>query len=51
MIIDLSNIPLKDTLKFNAFRTEVVDGVQILEALNPTLCETFHKRDKFIELK
>ena len=53
MIIDLSKFNKIKFIKFNAFRIETkkVRPEYILQALNPTLCGSFHKRDKFIELK
>ena len=53
MIIDLSKFNVIKFIKFNAFRIETkkVRPEYILQALNPTLCGSFHKRDKFIELK
>ena len=52
MTIDLNKLGNPKEIKFNAFRVEVKEnnGPQILEALNPTLCETFHVREKFIKL-
>ncbi len=51
MEIDLSKLSVKGPIKFNAFRVEEVDGFQILEAINPTYSNTFHVKEKFIELK
>ena len=52
LIVDLNKLEKGDELKFNAFRVENKKGetVQQLQALNPTLCETFHVREKFIRL-
>ena len=36
--------------KFNAFRIEVADGKQYLYALNPTMCDWFHRMEFFIDL-
>ena len=52
MIIDLSKLKQKESIKFNAYRIET-KGIKtnyILQALSPTLSNTFHVRDKFIEL-
>ena len=51
MIIDLSKFDSIKFIKFNAFRIETkgVKSEYILQALNPTLCKSFHKREKFIE--
>ncbi len=40
----------KNPIRFNAFRIETEGGVpeKNLLALNPTLCDTFHRPDKFI---
>ena len=35
---------------FNAFRVETINDKQYLYALNPTMCETFHKQEFFIDL-
>ena len=50
--VDLNKLEKGDELKFNAFRVENEKGetIQQLQALNPTLCETFHVREKFIRL-
>lgn len=52
MKIDLSKLITSSTIKYNAFRVETKENEkeQKLSALNPTLCETFHVRDKFIKL-
>ena len=51
MRIDLSKLDYKKAIKYNAFRVEKKsDGREILLSLNPTLCETFHIREKFIPL-
>lgn len=49
MKIDLNKLKITKTIKFNAFRIERKYGCT-LEALSPTLCDTFHVRDKFINL-
>lgn len=36
--------------KFNAFRIEFVDNKQYLYALNPTMCDSFHRMEAFIDL-
>lgn len=36
--------------KVNAFRIEFVDNKQYLYALNPTLCDKFHRMEYFIDL-
>lgn len=36
--------------KFNAFRIEFVDNKQYLYALNPTMCDSFHRIEAFIDL-
>ena len=50
--VNLNKLEKGDELKFNAFRVENKKGetIQQLQALNPTLCETFHVREKFIRL-
>ena len=35
---------------YNAFRIERKEKSNVLEALSPTYCDTFHVRDKFIKL-
>ena len=52
LIVDLRELELGNELKFNAFRVENKKGetAQQLQALNPTLCETFHVREKFKRL-
>ena len=53
MEIDLSKLKSVKHIKFNTFRIET-KGIRqdyILEALSPTLCNTFHIRDKFVELR
>lgn len=52
LIVDLNKLERGNELKFNAFRVENKKGetVQQLQALNPTLCETFHVREKFKRL-
>ena len=47
MEIDVKKISKTNELLFNAFRCEG----EVIEALNPTLCDTFHKKDKFIPVK
>ena len=51
MAIDLSKFDNPKFIKFNAFRIETKGIKQdyILQALSPTMSDTFHKRDKFIE--
>lgn len=49
MDIDLSKFNPKK-IRYNAFRLEVISGIQILEALSPTYCDTFHVKEKFIDL-
>lgn len=53
MHIDLSKLSDIRSIRYNAFRVETKpnEKEQILSALNPTLCETFHIRDKFVKLK
>ena len=48
--IDLSKLNNPKKIKYNAFRIEASPNKkeQILSALNPTLCDTFHIRDKFL---
>lgn len=52
MIIDLSAFNHKGDIKFNAFRieTKAIKSDYILQALSPTLSNTFHVREKFIKL-
>ena len=50
MSVDLNKINNPKIIRYNVFRIEVVNDEQVLEALNPTLCETFHVREKFIDL-
>lgn len=53
MTIDLEKLGFCDKkIKYNCFRVEVKpnEKEQNLSALNPTLCETFHVKEKFIEL-
>ena len=52
MIIDLSAFNHKGDIKFNAFRIETkgIKSDYILQALSPTLSNTFHVREKFIKL-
>lgn len=51
MEIDLNRFGNPKKLKYNAYRIEVYpDSRVILLAVNPTLCKTFHVRNKFIDL-
>lgn len=52
MKIDLSKLGNNKKIRYNAFRIETkrIETNYILEALSPTLSNTFHVRDKFIEL-
>ena len=53
MTIDLDKIGFNPKhIKYNCFRVEVNpnEKEQNLSALNPTLCDTFHIRDKFLTL-
>lgn len=52
MKIDLSKLSNNKKIRYNAFRIETkrIETNYILEALSPTLSNTFHVRDKFIEL-
>ena len=47
MEIDVKRIAKSKELLFNAFRCEGDE----LEALSPTLCDTFHKKENFIPVK
>ena len=52
MSIDLSKLSIKGPITFNAFRIET-KGIRqnyILQALFPTLTDSFHVRNKFVEL-
>ncbi len=52
MKIDLSKFENIKEIKFNAFRIET-KGIRqdyILQAYSPTLCNTFHIKEKFVEL-
>ena len=51
MVIDLDKFKQIKHIKFNAFRIETKGIKQdyILQALSPTLKDTFHVRDKFID--
>ena len=51
--IDLVKLGNPKQIKYNAFRVETKpnEKEQVLFALNPTLCETFHVREKFISLE
>ena len=51
--IDLSRFNVQVPIEYNAFRIERENGEvpYRIYALNPTLCGTFHVRDKFIFLK
>ena len=53
MKIDLSKFNNAKEVHYNAFRVETknVGDKQNLQALNPTFCDTFHIRDKFINLR
>lgn len=53
MEFDLNKLKNPQKMFFNAFRieTEGKEPNKNLLALNPTLCNTFHVREKFIELK
>ena len=51
MNVDLSKLKHNNNIEYNAFRIEMVNERQILEALNPTLCNTFHVREKFMRLE
>lgn len=50
LVIDLSTFGNPKEIRYNAFRIEVIEGKQTLLAVNPTLCSTFHVKDKFIIL-
>ena len=52
MEIDLTMLNNPKHIRYNAFRVETLPNKkeQNLSALNPTLCETFHVREKFIPL-
>lgn len=52
MTINLSKLKHPKRIRYNAFRVETPskNKEQILSALNPTLCSTFHVREKFIPL-
>ena len=52
MRFDLSKFKNTKEIRYNAFRVETknVGDKQTLMALNPTFCDTFHVRDKFIIL-
>ena len=52
MTIDLSKFKETKTIKFNAFRIETkgIKPEYILQALSPTLSNSFHVRDKFLKL-
>ena len=52
MKIDLSKLGGTNNIKFNAFRIETkgFETNYILQALSPTLSDTFHVREKFIKL-
>ena len=53
MVINLNKLNTSKGIRYNAFRVETknVGGPQNLQALNPTLCGTFHVREKFIPLQ
>ena len=52
MRIDLTKLKETNAIKFNAFRIETkgIKSEYILQALSPTLSNSFHVRDKFISL-
>ena len=53
MVIDLSKLNTLKDIRYNAFRIENDSSKEKsdnLFALNPTLCDTFHIREKFIKL-
>lgn len=52
MDINLTKLGNPKHIKYNAFRVETKpnEKEQNLSALNPTLCETFHVREKFVSL-
>ena len=52
MKIDLSKLNKTENIYFNAFRIETkgIKPEYILQALSPTLSNSFHVRDKFIKL-
>lgn len=52
MMVDISKLKHNGKIRFNAFRIETkgIKSEYILQALSPTLCETFHVREKFIDL-
>lgn len=52
MNIDVSKLKHNANIKFNAYRIETkgIKSDYILQALSPTLCDTFHMREKFIDL-
>ena len=52
MKIDLSKLGGTNNVKLNAFRIETkgIETNYILQALSPTLSDTFHVREKFIKL-
>ncbi|MBE5734596.1 MAG: hypothetical protein E7347_06080 [Clostridiales bacterium] len=51
--LDKINYDAKKGIKYNLFRIETEGGFtdKNLLALNPTLCDTYHKFESFIELK
>lgn len=53
MIIDLSRLGFKKLIRFNAFRIETkgIKPEYILQSLSPTLSNSFHNRDKFLNLE
>ena len=53
MTIDLSKFKNIKEIKFNAFRIETkgIEKDYILQAYSPTLCGSFHKRDKFVSIE
>lgn len=52
MSIDLSRLGVIKSLKFNAFRIETkgIKSDLILQAYSPTLSNTFHVKECFIEM-
>ena len=53
LVIDLSSFNIIKPIRYNAFRIETknIKTNYILLAVSPTLCDTFHVRDKFIALE
>lgn len=53
MEIDLSKLRISNCIRYNCFRIEnecPKEKSDNLSALSPTLCDTFHIRDKFLDL-